>query len=122
MQSTKLGTDKAVLTRLNGRDALCRPFEMSISFATGEPVDTVKSMLGEPVTLEFGIPHADDELAGLYTRRPFHGIVRNLARGRLRRDGEYEWHAEVVPEVWFLSLDSDCRIFQNLSIPEIIKD
>ncbi|MBR0651787.1 type VI secretion system tip protein VgrG [Roseomonas terrae] len=122
MQSAKLGTDKAVLTRLHGRDALCRPFEMSISFATAEPVDAVKSMLGEAVTLEFGIPHAEGELASLYARRPFHGIVRNLARGRMRHEGEYEWHAEIVPEVWFLSLDSDCRIFQNASIPQIIRE
>lgn len=122
MQAPKLGKDKAILTRMHGRDELCRPFRMSIAFATTEPVDKVKSMLGEGVTLEFGIPDAAGEHAPTFARRPFHGIVRTLSRGRTTLDHEYEWHAEIVPEVWFLSLDSDCRIYQNVSIPEIISD
>jgi type VI secretion system secreted protein VgrG len=26
----------------------------------------------------------------------------------------------LVPKIWFLSLNSDCKIFQNMSVPEIV--
>ncbi len=32
------------------------------------------------------------------------------------------YRAQVVPTLWFLSLNSDCRIFQNLTVPQIISE
>ena len=31
------------------------------------------------------------------------------------------YHAEMVPWLWFLTRTADCRIFQNMTIPDIIK-
>jgi type VI secretion system secreted protein VgrG len=111
---TNLGDDKALLTRLDGEDVLSRCFLYRISIITEQPDNFVQSLLGMPVTLWLQNNNPD-------LRRPIHGHVRQLvAEGRtVRSDGLYQ--LEVVPRLWFLSCTSDCRIFQNLNIPDIIK-
>jgi type VI secretion system secreted protein VgrG len=52
--------------------------------------------------------------------RFFNGIVKRLAQGD--RDERFQhYRMEVVPWSWLLTLKSDCRIFQGLSVPEIVK-
>jgi type VI secretion system secreted protein VgrG len=52
--------------------------------------------------------------------RYFHGVVAECAQiGRLGRYARYT--AKVVPWLWLLTRTSDCRIFQQKSIPDIIK-
>ncbi|HEX3395823.1 MAG TPA: type VI secretion system tip protein TssI/VgrG [Steroidobacteraceae bacterium] len=52
--------------------------------------------------------------------RFFHGIVAECSQtGRLGRYARYS--AKIVPWLWFLTRTSDCRIFQNKSVPDIIK-
>jgi len=54
------------------------------------------------------------------TSRFFHGVVAECAQvGRLGRYARYT--AKVVPWVWLLTRTSDCRIFQQQSVPDIIK-
>jgi type VI secretion system secreted protein VgrG len=52
--------------------------------------------------------------------RFFHGLVAECSQnGRLGRYARYS--ARVVPWLWLLTRTSDCRIFQQKSIPDIIK-
>jgi type VI secretion system secreted protein VgrG len=51
--------------------------------------------------------------------RHIHGIVsrfRQLGTGAALAN----YQAEVVPWLWMLSLSADCRIFQNMSVPDIV--
>jgi type VI secretion system secreted protein VgrG len=52
--------------------------------------------------------------------RPMHGMISRFTQLG-RRDGLTSYRAEMVPWLWFLSLTSDCRIFQNMSVPEIVE-
>lgn len=115
---TALGPDAAVLTELDGEEAVSRPFLFRIRFATEKPADEVQKLLGNQVTLWFGNPQGEGALG----RRPLNGRIRRLTRGVSARQGAAEWQAEVVPDVWFLSRTSDCRIFQEKSIPDIITE
>ena len=54
-------------------------------------------------------------------RRPIHGHVRRLVGQGHTPQGARLYQLEVVPRLWFLSCTSDCRIFQNQSIPDIIQ-
>ncbi|MGH8620727.1 MAG: type VI secretion system Vgr family protein, partial [Burkholderiales bacterium] len=50
--------------------------------------------------------------------RAIHGLISRFAQfGRTEQLTTYR--AEVVPWLWFLSLSSDCRVFQNLSVLDI---
>ena len=54
------------------------------------------------------------------TDRFVHGVVRRFTQLG-RSEGLTAYRAEVVPWLWFLSLSRDCKIFQNLSVPEIVE-
>src|SRR5215469_4161153 len=56
--------------------------------------------------------------------RYFHGIVRQMVvrRGDPVAGSRFrQFHAEVVPWLWLLTQRAGCRIFQDVTVPEIIK-
>jgi type VI secretion system secreted protein VgrG len=53
-------------------------------------------------------------------KRPFHGIVSQFVAGD-EQHGRRNYRAEVVPWLWFLTKTADCRIFQQMALPEIIE-
>ncbi len=53
--------------------------------------------------------------------RYFHGLINQfMLSGRNGRFFLYQ--AQVVPSLWFLGLNQDCRIFQNMTVPDIVKE
>ena len=71
-----------------------------------------EDLLGKPVTVTVEMR---DE-----TKRHFHGYVTRFGLGRHR--GRYHGYRAVVrPWLWFLTRTSDCRIFQEESVPDIVK-
>lgn len=116
---TTLGNDMAMLTELEGEERISQPFLFSIRFVTqAKPADVAK-LLGTAVRIRFGY------LEGVtgFAQRDLNGHIRKLRRGRSDRSGDsMEWHAEVVPILWFLSRTSDCRIFQQKTVPDIIME
>lgn len=114
--TTNLGADAVLLTELDGVDELSRPFLFKIRMVTDKPIDQVKALLASAVTLEFG---AEGSPEG---RRPFRGYVRRLSRRSVvnaARD-EWEWEAEIVPQLWFMSLRTNMRIHKELAFRDIV--
>ena len=111
---TPLGPDKALLITLEGEDVLSRCFHYRVTIETEESDSAVQALLGMPVTLWL----LNDDSA---RRRPIHGHVRRLVGQGHTPQGARLYQLEVVPRLWFLSCTSDCRIFQNQSIPDIIQ-
>lgn len=75
-----------------------------------------KALLGQPVTISAAL--TSDYRGG--PRRPFNGIVRRFTHGE--EDPRFvQYRMELVPWLWLLTLTSDCRIFQDLTVPEIVK-
>ena len=78
------------------------------------PLNTISAdrLLGKTLGLKI------EDAAG--HKRHFHGhVVRfghGMARGRF-----HSYHAEVRPWPWFLTRTADCRIFQDLTVPEIVQ-
>ncbi|WP_318556901.1 type VI secretion system tip protein TssI/VgrG [Geobacter anodireducens] len=53
--------------------------------------------------------------------RYFHGVVRKFTS--LGTDGGYDlYHAHIVPALWFLSLEQDCRVFQFKNVQDIVAE
>jgi type VI secretion system secreted protein VgrG len=50
----------------------------------------------------------------------FSGIVTKAWRLGWR-DGYAHYSATISPELWLLTLNRDCRIFQNMTVPEVVK-
>ena len=111
---TSLGPDQALLIDLEGEDVLSRCFLYRIVIATQQPDSAVQSLLGTPVTL--WLLNNSTEL-----RRPIHGHVRRVIGNGITTRGTRLYKLEVVPRLWFLTCTSDCRIFQDQSIPDILQ-
>ncbi|MEY4766815.1 MAG: hypothetical protein RI907_3488 [Pseudomonadota bacterium] len=73
---------------------------------------TAAALLGKPV----GIKLED----GADLKRFFHGHITRFGHGAAR--GRFHaYHAEVRPWPWFLTRTADCRIFQEMSVPDIVR-
>jgi type VI secretion system secreted protein VgrG len=111
--TTPLGPEALVINGLSGSEALSGLFRFRFDLlAPAKNSITAKKLLRQSVSVS--ILSGDSEI------RYFHGIVSRLSAGE-REERFQHFQAEVVPWVWLLSLRSDCRIFQNKSVPEILK-
>lgn len=114
---TPLGQDVLFVRHFNATEAISRLFSFHLDLFSEKPSLPLDGLIGKPVTITLEI--GDDG------QRFFHGIVSRfgrVGRGQTGRDPRFTaYNAEVVPWLWFLTRTSDCRIFQNLTVPDIIK-
>jgi type VI secretion system secreted protein VgrG len=91
-----------------------RGFVYTIEMLTLASDTEVRTLLGKPVTMWLRNDNATE-------RRPLHGHVRHLTRLTVGLRGYRLWGAEVAPWLWFLTRSIDCRIYQDLTVPEILR-
>lgn len=116
--STPLGTDALLLNGLTGVEGLSRLFELELDLLalarTDVPFD---KLLGQSVTVTLALPQGGP--------RYFNGIIRRFSQGPMVRglDGEplLRYRAEVVPHLWLWTRRTRSRVFQQLSVPDILK-
>lgn len=117
--STPLGENFLLLQKLSAREEISSLFQYELELwheeaeENGEPtyIDP-KKILGKPVTIL--IKQADG------TERYFNGVVNEFAQGgRSKRFSIYQ--ATVVPQIWILTQNFQSRIFQQISVPDILR-
>ncbi|MDG2381847.1 MAG: type VI secretion system tip protein TssI/VgrG [Pirellulaceae bacterium] len=109
--TTPLGENVLLLAEFSGTEGLSELFEFDISLWSEKLAIDPKSLVGKSVTIQVENNRA---------LRYFNGIVsRFCASGR--RGAMRQYRASVVPTLWLLTRVQDCRIFQDKSIPDIIK-
>jgi type VI secretion system secreted protein VgrG len=107
-----LGPDQLLIKDATVREELGRMSMMDLDMLSPDENLALDDMLGRGFSLELVL---DGDKS-----RFFHGIVAECAQtGRLGRYARYS--AKVVPWLWLLTRTSDCRIFQQQSVPDIIK-
>ncbi|MEM7024180.1 MAG: type VI secretion system tip protein TssI/VgrG [Pseudomonadota bacterium] len=108
----KLGNAFA-FRHMAGREALSELFEYRIELLSEDDGIKLEEVLGSTLMLTMS-------LQGGATRY-LHGHVVQFAYAGT--DGSYAcYHARVQPWLWFLSTTEDCRIFQEMSAPDIITE
>ncbi len=111
--TTPLGPNELLLKSFSGSEGTSTLFgyrlEMIAENKTKVPFDAV---LGQKLTVHLQLPdESETHLNGLCVR---------LAQGG--RDADFTtYEAEIVPEVWKLTRKAQSRIFQRLTVPEILK-
>jgi type VI secretion system secreted protein VgrG len=113
--TTPLGTDKLLLTEFSGQEEISRLFQFDLQLAATRDQDIAfDKLLGSPVTVEV------DVVDGQIGTRYFNGIVSRFSQGK--RDNNFIYYkAEVVPMFWLLTRVTQSRIFQQKSVPDILK-
>ncbi|MBZ9810872.1 MULTISPECIES: type VI secretion system tip protein TssI/VgrG [unclassified Mesorhizobium] len=108
---TPVGSELLTFTHLVGRDEISRCFAYTVGFvSTDSNIDPLK-MLGGPVSIE-GESDPKRWFSGIVSEFRLTGIEDRLAY----------YEAVIRPWLWFLGNTSDCRIFQNKSVVDIVKD
>jgi type VI secretion system secreted protein VgrG len=113
--TTPLGEDKLLLSRFTGQEGLNHLFQFDLELLSDNTttVDFDK-LIGQRVS--FGVTGTDPQLAA----RDLHGIVIAFSQGR--RDFNFtEYKMTIVPEVWKLTRKFRSRIFQHITIPDLLK-
>lgn len=110
---TPLGPDTLLAVGFEGTENISEPYRYEIkALALNEDMVPFERLLGNKLTIELEIP------GGLY--RPISGICSEISEGA--RDLHFtEFRLEMVPSLWLLGKRVQTRIFQHLSVPEILK-
>jgi type VI secretion system secreted protein VgrG len=110
--TTPLGKDVLLLEAFTGTEAVSElfHFEARLLAEINKTID-FNAIVGKAVTIRVFTPSGD---------RFFHGLVSRFAEGE--SDTTFTtYRAEIVPWLWMLTQTADCRIFQNKTVPDIIK-
>jgi len=118
--ATKLGADVLLLESVSGREELGRLFEYEVTVVSERATIKPDDILGTNVTLSFETPQAAAPryLNGFVTQFSEQGAVHTTA---FKSGVGYGYRAHVHPWLWFATRRSDCRIFNNMSVPDIVK-
>ncbi len=108
--TTPLGKDALLLVGFSGTEAISQLFSFRLDFlATNQTAVPFEMLLGQNVTVEFAVP-----------KRHFNGIVNRISEGE--RDETFtSYQLEIVPQFWLLTRRTQSRIFQHISVPDILR-
>lgn len=111
--ATSLGGEELVLSSFSSREELGRLFQFEIALESEDHAIELNKLIGENVTVVLNLANESERYFNGFVSRfshlPIHGRLAN-------------YHMTVVPWLWFLTRTSDCRIFQEKSTTDIIKE
>jgi len=109
---TPLGSDVLLLHTLSGHEAISKLFHFSVELLSENHSISFQDIVGKQVTLSVHLSGTD--------KRFWNGFVSRFAT--VGGDNRFSYYqAEIVPWLWFLTRTADCQIFQQKTVPEIIK-
>ncbi len=113
--STPLGNDVLLLKSIQMTEELGRPFTADLDLRSETPNINFEEIIGENVTVRV-------LLTGGGTRY-INGYIASFSQSGVPAQGRANrYRAKMVPWLWFLTRTSDCRVFQNKTVPDIVQE
>ena len=115
---TPLGKDVLLLAGFSGTEGISHLFHFDLNLLSENHDIAFDGIVGKNVTLSIIL--ADG------SKRYFNGIISGFSHERSGGESESDlflssYSAKMVPWLWLLTQTADSRIFQNLSVPDIIE-
>jgi type VI secretion system secreted protein VgrG len=110
---TPLG-DAVVLHSMGGIEGLSRPFVYEADVVSQRSDIEPSELLGQSITVHVSTGDDDGDV------RHWNGRVTGFQYIETSDDGDSRYRLTFRPWLWQLSLSADCRIFQEMTIPEIV--
>lgn len=111
--TTPLGEDVLLFHGMHAREELSKVSEFQLDLLSESIAINPDDILGKNVTAKLELPETGE--------RCFNGFVTRFAHGGTL--GRYHRYlATVRPWMWFLSRTADCRIFQEMTVPDILQE
>lgn len=116
--NTVLGENVLLITGLSVSEGISMPFSYELSLISENQSISFPDIIGTTVTVSISLESGE--------RRYFNGLVSRFSQvGGGSEEGADEHHAyysaTIVPWLWLLTKTVDSRIFQELTIPEIVE-
>ena len=117
--STPLGPDVLLLQQFSGSEFLSRLFRFQLEMLAESSTDIAfDQILGQSVTVTLQMPDGSS--------RYINGIVNKFSQGEripspMGRAFFARYQAEIVPQLWLLTRKAQSRIFQQVTVPDILK-
>ena len=110
--STPLGDDELVIRRMTGRERMSQLFEYDLELYSEDLEIDYEALLGGNATVRVELESGET--------RYFNGYISRFSLvGQEGRHCTYQ--AILKPWLWFLTKTADCRIFQEMKVPDIVK-
>jgi type VI secretion system secreted protein VgrG len=115
--TTPLGEQPLVVTGFRGTETISRLFSFNLNLiAENSTTVDFDRLIGNPITLAITTPGNGGSTEWRYVN----GICAAFSQGD--RNQEFSsYFAEVVPKIWLLTHVAQSRVFQQLSVPDILK-
>jgi type VI secretion system secreted protein VgrG len=107
------GADDLLLQSFTCVEGLSRPFSIQAEVLSDLPTVDFTSIIGQKATITL---NTND----ITQPRYFNGYVSRFAQSGSDKIFHH-YHMEIVPWIWFLTRHADCRIFHNMTIPDIVQ-
>ena len=120
--ATPLGQDAFVLVEFSGHEHLSRLSEFSLRLKCKRSDIGADKMLGQNVTIHVELHNDKVRYFNGYVTR-WSGVteIRDSIDG-VKETKAYLYEATVHPWLWFLTRQSNSRIFQNKTVPQIVEE
>lgn len=103
---------KLIFDTMTITEELGRPFLIELNLSSDKARGDLKSTLGSSVTIEMTeLDNSKSYYNGILTRASFTGLS----------GGVYRYQVELRPWIWLLTRTQDCKIFQNMSVWDILQ-
>jgi type VI secretion system secreted protein VgrG len=127
---TTLGETELLLEKFSGTEEVSTPFEFRVRLLSQNAAVDLKALLRTTATVSVTLADGSE--------RPFNAVFRSLKQAQEGDEKEVVidpkqkktstiarelvvYEGILVPQVWFLSLDANCRIFQDMTVPDIVE-
>ena len=116
--TTSLGEETLLVIAFRGTEQLSRLFSFELDLiAENLTVIDFSKLVGNNISLRVATPGEGDAIDWRYIS----GICARFSQGN-RNEEFTSYYAEVVPKVWLLTRRVQSRIFQQKSVPDILKE
>ena len=110
---TPLGDEALQLRQFSGLEGLSQLFTYDLTLYSTDEEIKPDQLLGQNVTIQL--------VTGEDFYRNFNGFVSQFAYLNQSEEGQAVYQATVSPWLWFLTRTSDCKIYQDMTVVEIVK-
>jgi type VI secretion system secreted protein VgrG len=111
--TTPLGKDVLLVTSFRGHESISELFDFEIEMLAERGIKIpFDQILGQTVTLEMRLLNGD--------KRYFDALVTQFTQGR-RDENFVSYRASLAPKLWLLTKKVRSRIFQHVTVPDILK-
>jgi type VI secretion system secreted protein VgrG len=117
--TTPLGADVLLLEKLTGFEAISELFRLELeALALATQTVGFDALLGQSATIKLSLPDGSSRyLNGIISRVGQGGQVEGI----LGRVTFTRYRLEVVPKLWLLTRRAQSRIFQQMAVPDILR-